>query len=422
MRHKFTTAGAALIAGLACSGSAYAETTVVSVLGLTMDRDDETEYRHAIAEAYEAANPDVDIQLEFIENEAYKAKLPTLLQSPARPDIFFSWGGGVYTEQANAGVVQDISDMASPECQANHSDAGINAFSRDGELNGLPMYASEVVFWYNKELAEEAGVDVEAIETWDDFLAVVETAKAAGVTPIIAGGKDKWPLHFYYSLLAVRMIGEDGINLASAGENGGYNNEDWIAVGEEFTRLVDLDPFQPGFMDAGYDKASNLFGDGQGLFHLMGNWDYNSSRVHSTSGEGIADENLGLIQFPSMEDGAGNDGDTFGGINGWLVSADASQEAVDFLCFMVNAENQRRGGELGFWIPVARGAAESIQNPFYQQVSEHIAESSFHQLFLDQALGASVGGTVNDMSADLASGNTTPAEAAEMIEEARQFQ
>ena len=38
-----------------------------------------------VADAYEAANPGVTIEMQFIENEAFKAKLPTLLQSSEAP-------------------------------------------------------------------------------------------------------------------------------------------------------------------------------------------------------------------------------------------------------------------------------------------------------------------------------------------------
>lgn len=399
-----------------------AQDTTIRLLSIAIDLEEEKFYRKEIAEAFEKANPGISVQWDYIENEAFKAKLPTLMQSDARPDIFFSFGGGIYFEQAKAGILQDISNVASGECKAAHSEAGLDAFSRNGALNGLPMYAAEVVMWYNKTLAAKVGIDVEAISNWDDFLTAVQSAKTVGVTPIIAGGKDKWPLHFYYSMLAVRMLGKDAIQNASQGLDGGYANEGWVKVGEQFKRLVDLEPFQPGFLDAGYEKAALLFGEGQGLFHLMGNWDYNTSRAQSSSGEGIGDENLGMVSFPKFDGGGGGDNDTFGGINGWLVTKNASPKAVEFLCFLVNQQNQYKAGELGFWIPVAKNSSGGIKNPFFAQVSKNLAGSSYHQLFLDQALGSSVGATINDVSADLAAGFITPKEAADRIEEARQFQ
>lgn len=422
MTVKSAVTATLMASSLTCSAPALASDTVVKILSIAVDLEEERVYREDVAKAFEAANPGVDVQWDYIENEAFKAKLPTLLQSDARPDVFFSFGGGVFDEQAKAGILQDIGSVASDECKATHSAAGLGAFSRDGALHGLPMYAAEVVLWYNKALAKEAGIDVAGIATWDDFLKAITIAKNAGVTPIVVGGKDKWPLHFYYSLLALRMLGEDGIHKASKGIDGGYASDGWVQVGTEFQRLVDMEPFQPGFLDAGYEKAALLFGDGQGLFHLMGNWDYNTARARSTSGEGIGDENLGLISFPKVAGGQGRAKDTFGGINGWLVTKGASQQAVDFLCYFVNADNQYRAGEMGFWIPVAKNSSGGIENPFFAQVSDHLAASEYHQLFLDQALGSSVGATVNDVSADLAAGVVTPQEAAEQIEEARLFQ
>ena len=61
-----------------------------------------------VARAFEAKNPGVKIEMQFLENEAYKAKLPTILQSKDRPHIIYSWAGGVLKAQIEAGVLEDI--------------------------------------------------------------------------------------------------------------------------------------------------------------------------------------------------------------------------------------------------------------------------------------------------------------------------
>lgn len=420
MKQWKTLALATALGGIALSHTASAET--VKLLSINTNAPEEKPYFAAIAEAYEAANPGVDIVIEYQDDESFKTRLPTLLQSKSRPDVFFSWGGGTFYEQAKAGILEDIAPLMPADCKAAHSDAALGAFSYNGVQHGMAMYAAEVVVWYNKDLAAKAGVDPRKIRTWDDFLSVVETTKAAGVTPIVVGGRDKWPLHFIYSMLALRIVGADGIAEAAAGENGGFASDGFVKVGEELQRLVELEPFQKGFLDAGYDKATGLFGDGGGLFHIMGNWDYGASRAGSTSGEGLSDDQLGMISFPAFEGGAGDPSSTFGGINGWAVTKGANPQTVDFLCYMLNQENQTKAGAEGFWIPVAKGASVEIENPYFAKISDNLARSANHQLFLDQALGASVGATVNDVSADLASGATDPQEAAERVEEARLFQ
>ncbi len=373
-----------------------------------------------VARDYEALNPDVKIEMQFLENEAFKAKLTTILQSDDRPDIFYSWGGGVFEAQVEAGVLRDIDGLMRGEWEGSLSPAAVNAFTHDGKVYGAPMLVSQVGFWYNKELFAQAGVNADDIQTWDDLLAAVQKFKDAGITPIAAGGADKWPLHFYWTHLAIRLGGKAGFDAAVSGE--GFKGEVFVKAGDLFNQLNALEPYQRGYLANTYPEAAGYFGDGNAAMHFMGNWDYNVQRSNSVSKEGIADDNLGWFPFPAVEGGAGELTDTLGGINGWIFSKDASDEAVDFMRFFTNQENQRMMGREGFFIPVAKGAADEMQNPYFRQVSENIAASNYHQIFYDQMLGPDVGRVVNDVSTDLAAGVITPEEAAEAVHEAWEFE
>src|SRR3954468_6047849 len=137
-----------------------------------------------VARAYEAAHPGVRIEMQFLENEAYKAKLPTILQSKDRPHIIYSWAGGVLKTQIEAGVLEDIADQLK-----GYSDtiapAALAAFTQNGRVYGLPMALSQVGFLYNKELMAKGNVDPDKIKSWDDLLSAVKSLKTAGVTPIV---------------------------------------------------------------------------------------------------------------------------------------------------------------------------------------------------------------------------------------------
>ena len=95
--------------------------------------------------------------------------------------------------------------------------AAVEAFKINGKNYGIPVQVSQVGFMYNKELFAKAGVDATKIKTWDDLLAAVKTLKSAGITPIMVGGADKWPLHFYWTHLAVRIGGKPAIEAAMKG-------------------------------------------------------------------------------------------------------------------------------------------------------------------------------------------------------------
>ncbi|HXO97376.1 MAG TPA: extracellular solute-binding protein, partial [Chthoniobacterales bacterium] len=81
--------------------------TVIKVLHIQSIQGTRDIWRSA-ADEYEKSHPGVKVQFDFLENEAFKAKLSTLLQSKDRPSVFHSWGGGVMKEQVQAGVCQDI--------------------------------------------------------------------------------------------------------------------------------------------------------------------------------------------------------------------------------------------------------------------------------------------------------------------------
>ena len=61
-----------------------------------------------LADEYMAAHPNVTINITVMENEAFKTKLTTLMQSGEPPDIFQSWGGGAMNAYADAGLLKDI--------------------------------------------------------------------------------------------------------------------------------------------------------------------------------------------------------------------------------------------------------------------------------------------------------------------------
>src|SRR5580658_9958149 len=324
---QFAFAAACLAA---LTAPAFAETNV-TVLHVS-DNAGQKAIWDQIAKDYNAAHPGVNVQFKYLENEAFKAKLPTMLQADeSRPDLFYSWGGGVMQDQDKAGFLKDITKDASWESEL--APTAVDAFKINGKVVGVPFEVGEVVFYYNKKLFEKGGVKAEDIKTWDDFLGAVKKLKAAGITPIVVGAGEKWPMHFYYSYLVMRIGGEHALADAKAGKDGGSMNATFVEAGKRLRELAALEPFQPGYLQTTHAQSSGMFGDGKAAMDLMGQWLLGMQAPNSASGKGLSQDDIGILSFPVIEGGKGKATDTLGGINGWLVSKSAPPEAVDFLKF-----------------------------------------------------------------------------------------
>ena len=370
-----------------------------------------------VARDFEAKNPGVKVEMSFLENEAYKAKAPTLLQSKDKPHIIYSWAGGVLKSQVEAGVLEDITAQVADHT-GNLPAGAVSAFTVDGKIYGLPHTVSQVGFMYNKELMAKANVDPTKIATWDDLLDAVKKLKAAGVTPLVVGGADKWPLHFYWTHLAVRIGGKAGFDAALRGENGGFEGEAFLKSGELMKQLVDLQPFQTGFLGFKNPQAVGFFGDGKAAMILAISSFYATQKALAADKQGIADDKLGWFNFPSVPGGKGEPSDTLGGVNGWLVTKGAPKEAVAFIKHFISADVQKRLAGGNFLIPTFKGADSGLGSAFMRNIAQNISASKYHQNFYDQALGPSVGRVVNDVTAEIAGGTMTPQAAAKAIQQA----
>ena len=369
------------------------------------------------ARAFEAKHPGVKVEPQYLENEAYKAKLTTLLQSRDKPAMFYSWAGGVLKAQVEAGVIEDLTDRTKGYIETLTPSA-VAAFTLDGKVYGVPQAITEVGFFYNKELFAKAGLDAGKIKTWDDLLGAVKALKGAGITPITVGGADKWPVSFYWSYLSLRQGGKPAFEAAMKGEAGGFAGEDFVKAGELFKQLVDLQPFQNGFLGSKHLPAIGQFADGKAAMTLAISVIYNQQRSIAADKKGLSDDQIGWFQFPVVPGGKGAPTDTLGGVVGWVVSKGAPKETVDFIKAFVSPEVQSRLTAEGFIIPVVAGADASLKNAFMRNIAQELARSTYHQNFYDQVLGPSVGRVVNDVVAEMAGGTMTPQDAAKAVQAA----
>ncbi|MFD0353371.1 extracellular solute-binding protein [Streptomyces sp. NPDC127110] len=354
-----------------------------------------------LSTAFTAAHPNITIKTTSLENEAFKSKLAAVTSSGRLPDVFQTWGGGVLRQQVDAGLVEDLTEAFG--WASDLTPVSLQPYQFEGRTYAVPYDVGMVGFWYNKRLFAKAGITAPPV-TWAEFLGDVRRLKAAGVTPIALAGKEKWPGHFYWAYLAMRVAGLPALGRAAAAKD--FTGAGFVRAGSHLKELVDLQPFQPGFLGAGYSTPGGqaaTMGNGKAAMELMGQW---APSVQKDAGADLGAD-LGFFPFPTVDGGAGQATEVLGGGGGFALRKGAPKEALDFLRFFV-LENQSRLLASEGYLPVVKGAESGLTNANRRAVADTLARATGFQLFLDQAYPPAVGQEVNDSVAGLIAGERSP--------------
>jgi raffinose/stachyose/melibiose transport system substrate-binding protein len=362
---------------------------------------------------FKAANPDTNLVEEPIANDDFKSTLATQMQAGDAPDMFHTWGGGVLEQYVNAGLVKDLTDEM-PEVIAQIDPAILAPYTVNDRVYGLPFDTGMIGIWYNKELFEQAGLDPEnPPTTWTDFLDTVQTLKDEGITPIAQAGQAPWTLHYWYSYLAVRIMGVDGY--LAARDNKSFQEPGFLQAAQEFKRLVDMAPFQDGFLTMGYGGEGSgpaVMGSGDAAMELMGQWA--QSVQEDSSGQELGNDVIGWFPFPAVEGGAGAVTDIYGGGNGHAIAADAPDFAVDFLEYFMT-EGYPQILEVNPGIPVFSDMEIPTEEANLITIADAVSNATQVQLYFDQDLPVTVGNQVNAACAAIVDGSMTPEEAVQSM-------
>jgi raffinose/stachyose/melibiose transport system substrate-binding protein len=362
---------------------------------------------------FNKANPNIQIDKQTIQNDPFKTKLAAAMQAGTPPDLFQSWGGGVLKAYVDADLMQDISDKIK-DFAGTLSSAAIGVYSFDGKTYAVPWSQGMIGFWYNKDLFAKAGVEIP--KTWTDFLAAVKKIKDAGITPIALGNKDKWPGHFWWSYLNIRIGGKAAFD-AAFNRTGTFADPTWVEAGAKLKELVDLQPFPKGFETLDFDQHSAIMGNGEAAMELMGQWGPGNQKDKSADKKGIGDK-LGFFNFPGVEGGKGDPSDVLGGCDGIAVSKNAPSGAIDFLKFFVSVDNAKKLNAGGGTLSTVAGSGDAIPDPLLKLVAEKANAAKYFQVYYDQYLPPATGEAVKDTTQALFIGKMTPEEVAQGVEAA----
>ncbi|WP_347551157.1 extracellular solute-binding protein [Pseudalkalibacillus hwajinpoensis] len=316
--------GAALLTGCSSGGKDDA-------LEVFSNKSENTETYKALIKKFEEENPDIDIKLNA-PPEA-ETVLKSRLTKNDLPDVMAIGGNATYGELARAGVLMDLSDSEMiNKIQPAYLDM-INRLAGEEKEGtyGIPYATNANAVIYNKDKFEELGVEVP--KTWDEFVAILDKAKAEGEIPLYLTLKDAWTGMIPWNSLAANIQPEEFAKKVNNGE--ASFQEDYPEVADKMLTLLEYG--HQDNMGVAYGDGNTAFAKGEGVMYLQGNWAIPEIKKANP------DINLGVFAMPVTNTPEENK--LVSGVDVlFAVNSDTeySEEAKKFIEFMINEQNAKQ--------------------------------------------------------------------------------
>lgn len=313
--------------------------------------DDMQAYYDDIVTRFEAANPDIKVELEVVSWNDIDQKLKTMVQTGDLPDI---GNLNYFSSFAADGLLYTAEELVPAEVLADMVPTFIENSKYEGVAYAVPDLASARLFFYNKDIFEQAGVSVDDIKTWDGLVEAAQKIKAAvpDVVPIaLPLGPEEAQAEF--------MI------WANSNDGGVYSNGEWTIESEKNVETMEFlaDLVAQGLTNpspATFDRTSGafaLFSEGKaamlnGAIFLPGVLEDGGSTI-----------NYGFTEFPTNR--ADGKSITLGVQDYWFgFKKDGNKDAVQkFMSFLFEPGNYE--GFLtaaGGFLPATVSAGEAMSS------------------------------------------------------------
>ncbi|MFH9472169.1 extracellular solute-binding protein [Streptomyces clavifer] len=367
--------------------------------------------RAGAVDAFNKAHPKGQIKDTTFQNDAYKTKIKTAIGAGQAPTIIWGWGGGTLRTYVEAGQVEDLTSWFGEHSEVKKSlfPSSFGAATVDGKIYAMPSEVVQpIILYYNKKVFEQVGA--QPPKSWDDVMALVPKFNAKGIAPFSLGGQSRWTNMMWLEFLFDRIGGPELFQAIMEGEKNAWSHPDAIAALTKVQELVKADGFVKGFSsitaDSNADQA--LLYRGKAAMMLHGAWSYGIQQADG--GDFVSSGALGYMNFPPVEGGKGDPGNTVGNPAQYLsISSKASAEekkiAKDFFATGILQDEESKKWIDNGSVPIRLGTEKLLaasKNADFLQFTYDIASKAkvFGQSW-DQALSPAAAEALLDNIAKL---------------------
>ncbi len=352
-------------------------------------------YDKAVAD-YISDNPNVKIETQTLDTEAYKTKISAEFAGDAKGiDVFYYWGAGTARKLVNADKLLPIDEYLEDDVKSRILEGSTTAFEYDGKLYSVPSFSWFMTLYANKDLFEQAGAELPT--TYEELVDAVEKlSKLDGVTPIAAGAKDGWNAAFIYQAFALREVGASNVNDMLTGKVE-FGDEGYTEAANKVVELYNMGAFGKNPLESGNDDANAAFGNERAAMRIMGSWLANGLYTDETAT--IDPSNVVALNMPVVE-GKGDVSDYAGGFveSFWVNKNTANKEEAAKFAIYINEKMGVAAYETGTGFSGWTSEADdSNLNPLFIQIKDILAESKEGVLAWDTSLDSEPATIHNEM-------------------------
>lgn len=315
--------------------------------------------------AFQEKNPQITIELTYTGGYADSAtKISAAKLAGNSPDVAITSASQLYTgEDGNFQIETDVLD---PEFNVSDIREGILEYANyRGHLAAVPFSISTQVIYYNKDLAQKAGYDLEANppKTWEEFLQVAKAIQAT--CPKGTYGFDtsdaKW--------LVKSMLYQNGNEIVRLSDDGKitplFAEESGIEVARFWAKMIE----EKIMAKNQHDNAENKFLSGKLVFIAA-----TSNRIAKWA-ESVQ-FNIAAIEMPYFTEPRV----ALGGSTATIMTTDPVKHAASWalLKFLLNTENQTAYALTTGYLPIRKSSVE------LPDVKAYMADSDLYATAIKQ--------------------------------------
>ncbi len=310
-------------------------------------------------------NPQIAIELTYTGSYADSAtKISAAKLAGNSPDVIITSASQLYTgEDEDFRMETDVLDA-----DFNLADVrpGVMEYAKfRGRLAAVPFSISTQVIYYNKDLVDKAGLDLEANppKTWDEFLQVAKTVQALCTkgTYGFDTSDSKW--------LVKSMLYQNGNDIVSISADGKitplFAEESGIQVAQFWKRMID----EKIMAKSQHDNAENKFLAGKLVFIAA-----TSNRISKWAQS--VQFNIGAIEMPYFNEPCV----ALGGSTATIMTTDQTKHDASWalLKFLLDTEHQTAYALTTGYLPIRQSSIE------LDEVKSYMAESDLYATAIAQ--------------------------------------